>query len=75
MMRATKLAVIAGFASLFLAVSAFAAERGTPEEAKALVEKAVAHAKAVGITKALADFHLSRPCGRLYRSGPLRFRL
>lgn len=33
-----------------------AAERGTPAEAKAMLEKAVAHYKAVGRTQALADF-------------------
>lgn len=33
-----------------------AGERGTPAEAKALLEKAVAHYKAVGRKQALADF-------------------
>src|ERR1700687_3323181 len=37
--------------------SALAADRGTPEEAKALVEKAVAHIKDVGADKAFADFN------------------
>jgi cytochrome c len=34
-----------------------AAARGTPAEAKALLEKAVAHYRAVGRTQALADFN------------------
>jgi cytochrome c len=47
--------VVAVFA-LLLTVPAFAEERGTTEEAQALVKKAVAHYKAVGREKALADF-------------------
>jgi signal transduction histidine kinase len=35
---------------------ALADDRGTPEQAKALVEKAAAHIKDVGAEKALADF-------------------
>lgn len=42
--------------------SAFAEERGTKAEAKALVEKAVAHIKAVGKKKAFVDF--SDPNGK-----------
>jgi cytochrome c len=34
----------------------FAADRGTPAEAKAMLQKAVAHYKAVGRKQALADF-------------------
>ncbi len=41
---------------LGLAASAFAQERGTAEEAKALAEKAAAHLLRVGPEKALADF-------------------
>ena len=40
-----------------LAASATAGERGTPAEAKAMLQKAVAHYKAVGRTQALADFN------------------
>jgi hypothetical protein len=36
---------------------AFAADRGTPEQAKALVERAVAHIKEVGKEKAFEDFN------------------
>jgi len=47
---------LAGLA-LALAMGAQAGERGTPAEAKAMLEKAVAHYKAVGRTQALADFN------------------
>jgi hypothetical protein len=60
-MRSTKLAVVAGVAAMLAVGTAFAAERGTPEEAKALVEKAAAHLTAVGPEKAFADF--STPAG------------
>ena len=36
--------------------SGFAADRGTPAEAQAMLQKAVAHYKAVGRKQALADF-------------------
>jgi hypothetical protein len=42
-------------ATLF-AASAIAAERGTPDEAKAMLQKAAAHYKAMGRKQALADF-------------------
>ena len=56
-MRFVKLIIALGTASLLLAGSAFAAERGTPDEAKVLVEKAAAHLEAVGPEKAFADFN------------------
>jgi len=40
-----------------LTVPAFAATRGTPAEAKAMLAKAVAHYKKVGRTQAIADFN------------------
>jgi cytochrome c len=40
-----------------VALPGFAAERGTPAEAKALLEKAMAHYAEVGRTRALADFN------------------
>jgi hypothetical protein len=40
-----------------LALPALAADRGTPDEAKALLQKAAAHYKSVGRTQALADFN------------------
>ena len=56
-MRFGKFVVALGMASMLVAGSAFAAERGTPDEAKVLVEKAAAHLKAVGAEKAFADFN------------------
>jgi len=49
------------FLLLFLFAAAnttalFAADRGTPAEAKAMLQRAVAHYKAVGRKQALADF-------------------
>lgn len=49
-----RLAAIAACA--LLAAPAFAQERGTKEEAKALNEAAVAHIKKVGIDQAVKDF-------------------
>lgn len=50
---------IVGFvmASMLVAASAFAADRGTPDEAKTLVAKAAAHMKEVGAEKAIVDFN------------------
>ena len=42
-------------------VALFAANRGTPAEAKAMLEKAVAHYKSVGRKQALADFNARKP--------------
>ena len=53
-MRFGKFVVALGMASMLVAGSAFAAERGTPDEARVLVEKAAAHLKAVGAAKAFA---------------------
>ncbi|HZH28238.1 MAG TPA: cache domain-containing protein [Azospirillaceae bacterium] len=41
---------------LMLSTGAQAAERGTPDEAKALAEKAIAHIKTVGAAKAFDEF-------------------
>ena len=38
----------------------FAADRGTPAEAKAMLQKAVAHYKEVGRKQALADFNVKK---------------
>jgi hypothetical protein len=43
--------------SLPIAPLAWAAEHATPDEAKALAEKAAAHLKEVGLPKAIADFN------------------
>jgi hypothetical protein len=45
------------FLGLALAMPAMADDRGTPDEAKALTEKAAAHMRAVGPEKAMADFN------------------
>lgn len=52
------LVVVAGVA---LPSSARAGERGTPAEAKALLQKAVAHYKSVGRNQALSDFTGKKP--------------
>jgi cytochrome c len=39
----------------------FAADRGTPAEAKAMLQKAVEHYKTVGRKQALADFNKKKP--------------
>jgi hypothetical protein len=41
---------------IFSCAPLFAADRGTPAEAKAMLQKAVAHYKTVGRQQALADF-------------------
>jgi signal transduction histidine kinase len=56
-MRFIKFAAAVAMASLLLAGSTLASERGTPDEAKALVEKAAAHLQKVGHEKAFADFN------------------
>jgi len=55
-MRFFKFALATIALSLLLAGSAFAADRGTPDDAKVLAEKAAAHFKDVGADKAIADF-------------------
>ena len=56
----TKRAITLTMASLVLAMSVQAGERGTPAEAKAMLDKAVAHYKAVGRKQALADFNAKK---------------
>ena len=46
----------AACAAACIALPAFAGDRATPDEAKALLAKAVAHVKEVGPEKAFADF-------------------
>ena len=48
--------VAAAFSAVLFAFSAAAADKGTPEEAKALLTKAVAHYQAVGREAAFKDF-------------------
>src|SRR5512137_2843156 len=49
--------LIAVFLCLFVAVSVSAQQRGTPAEAKSLVEKALAYIKANGQEKAFEEFN------------------
>ena len=56
----TKRAITLAMASLALAMGVQAGERGAPAEAKAMLEKAVAHYKAVGRKQALADFNAKK---------------
>lgn len=55
MRRMTQLAIAALFIALLPLATAFA-DNGTADEAKAMVDKALAHIKAVGPEKAFADF-------------------
>jgi len=43
--------------AILLSASVFAGDRGTAEEAKKMVDEAVAHIKEVGTSKAFADFN------------------
>jgi len=52
-----KKAVIAVVLCLFVAVSVSAQQRGTPAEAKKMVEEAIAYIKATGEKKAFAEFN------------------
>jgi hypothetical protein len=47
--------------SIVLTAEAYAGDRGTPAEAKAMLAKAVGHYKDVGRTQALADFTGKKP--------------
>ena len=57
-----KKAVIAVVLCLFVAVSVFAQQRGTPSEAKKMVEDAIAYIKANGQEKAFAE--IDNPKGK-----------
>jgi cytochrome c len=48
-------------AVLFTAALLCAADRGSPAEAKAMLDKAIAHYKSVGRKQALADFNSKKP--------------
>ena len=60
-----KKVIIAVILSLFVAASVSAQQRGTPAEAKSLVEKAVAYVKANGEEKALKEFN--NPKGEFFK--------
>jgi cytochrome c len=55
-MRFASCALAFSIVAALAGAPALADDRGTPEQAKALVEKAVTHMKDVGAEKALADF-------------------
>lgn len=55
-MSTLKKLVLLATLQFMAAFSAFAQERGTADQAKALVEKGLAHIKAVGVEKAGEDF-------------------
>jgi len=46
--------------AILIPLSLSAQERGTPEEAKTMLQKAVAHYKAVGRVRAIADFNAKK---------------
>jgi cytochrome c len=56
-----RIALAAGATAYLLAGPSFgqSSDRGTPQEAKAMVEAAVAHIKSAGADKAFADFHVA----------------
>ena len=55
-MRFASWALAVGIVASLAGAPAVADDRGTPDQAKTLVEKAAAHMKDVGAEKALADF-------------------
>ena len=63
-MKFSKITVVI-FICLFVVTSAYAQQRGTPVEAKKLVEQAIAYVKANGEEKALKEF--SNPKGKFFK--------
>jgi cytochrome c len=62
MKRITFPAALIAFVALLASGGAlFAADRGTPAEAKAMLQQAIAHYKGVGRKQALADFTAKKP--------------
>jgi cytochrome c len=55
-MNAVRRAMLAAVVSCFAMTAFAAADRATPQEAEAMVKKAIAHYKKVGKDKALVDF-------------------
>lgn len=56
-----KIAFAAAMLGMIASSASFAADRGTPAEAKVMLQKAVEHYKAVGRKQALADFNKKKP--------------
>jgi cytochrome c len=62
MKRIAILAALMAFAALVASdVALFAADRGTPAEAKVMLQQAIAHYKSVGRKQALTDFTAKKP--------------
>ena len=62
MKRIALLATLVALAAMLASdVSLFAADRGTPEEARVMLQKAIAHYKTVGRKQALTDFTAKKP--------------
>ena len=61
MSRSVIVSIVSAMALSGAAFAAPAPERGTPAQARAMLEKALAHYKAVGRTQALADFNAKKP--------------
>ena len=59
-MKRSKVMVSLGLFLTVTAIVLFAADRGTPAEAKAMLQKAVEHYKQVGRKQALADFNAKK---------------
>jgi cytochrome c len=53
--------LVASLLAFLFALPVAASDRGTPAQAKAMLEKAAAHYRAAGRKQALADFNASRP--------------
>lgn len=53
--------LLAAVIAITASVLVWATERGTPAEAKAMLQKAIAHYKEVGRKQALADFTAKKP--------------
>jgi signal transduction histidine kinase len=49
-------AVVVGLAAVFMATTAMAEDRGTKDEAKAMVEAALSHIKKAGVEQSYKDF-------------------
>ena len=60
-MRANAKLMSMAFIVFFASTLVRAGDRGTPAEAKAMLQRAVAHYKEVGRTQALADFNSGKP--------------
>ncbi len=58
-MKLSRRTLAISFAAALIASPVYAADPATPDEAKALAERAAAHMKQVGAEKAIGDFNLA----------------